>query len=63
MRFVILSKAGTNSLVSVNADQVTRVDVLNPDAPTVRVTFEKDHAVVVDGTLEDVTNLLAGLRN
>ena len=62
MRYVILSKAGTSSQVSINADRVTHVDVHNPDPPTVRITFEKDHFVVTNGNLEDITNLLAGER-
>ncbi len=62
MRYVSLSRAGTNSMVSVNADMVTQVYVHNPEPPTSLIVFEKNHTVVVEGSVEDVTKLLAGER-
>jgi hypothetical protein len=60
MRFVMLSRAGTNSSVSVNADKVTQVYVDKPDPPTSLIVFEKDHSIVVNGRVEDIGKLLAG---
>jgi hypothetical protein len=49
-------------MVSVNADMVTQVYVHNPEPPTSLIVFEKNHTVVVEGSVEDVTKLLAGER-